>query len=409
MPVKQLVPGTYDTNWLPMIGVSREVLETFADLFSFKREDAWILLAYLRQHFTFKDLSHYAKCRFPNITGWSEYNCGIKLRSMMRDVARHMHRVIEPTDDIMLHEYNVIKGLFEGYNIVALTDSVPIQVSGVANYSKHYKKRIYKILIISSVTGHILYVSDCYALSDGVGAHDSHIFDACMDPEFLDNNNICLGDCHFSASKCANLITPVTLATLKEVLRNEGRKACVNRMHINECLSHVRARVEHLFHKQFIGRFAFMRNPHLKEPPTLEEASNMFKTAAVVFELETQLLKGDEGRYTPKSAQDIIEATVHLEGNGRRYFEELIKAEKDLLSATPAVPKKKLAPAKPVKRSREEAVPRAERVWNAKVAESVVRTQHTGEDWLQMLKRIKNKYVDKVKDKDKENLKKTKK
>lgn len=52
----------------------------------------------------------------------------------------------------------------------------------------------------------------------------------------------------------------------------------------------------------------------------------MFKTACVLHELETQLFHGDGGRF-PKSAEEVKGAASNLEGNGQRYFAELITLE----------------------------------------------------------------------------------
>jgi len=213
-------PLSMDIGWLPGVAVNRQVLQKFAEIFHFSYEDSWCLLFYLRHFMPFEESAHFMKLVFPDLKGWGPRNMRSKVNAMCLKVKKHMDKVIAMWPEILEHPDNVVDGVVPGLKIVALTDTVPITVVGQKNYNQHYKRAIVKMLVITSVTGHILAVSECF----GGLTYDSHIWDACVDDRFLKNMQCVLGDCHFATTSTKNMITPVDLRVLKKALM-EGKKA----------------------------------------------------------------------------------------------------------------------------------------------------------------------------------------
>jgi len=266
MCFEKVDPCSMDAGWLPGVAVNRYVLTKFAEIFGFSYDDAWCLLFYLRHFMPFEEAAYFMKLVFPKLKGWGPRNIRNKVNAMCLKVRKEMHKVIAMWPEVLEHKDNVVEGIVPGLKIVALTDTVPITVVGALNYNHHYKRAIVKMLVITSVTGHIVAVSECF----GGLTYDSHIWDACVDDSFLKATHCVLGDCHFATTATQRMITPVDLRVLKKALKEGKQKKMCRQMHMNEAISHVRARVEHCFSKQFVGRFAFIRNPHKRESHGLQ-------------------------------------------------------------------------------------------------------------------------------------------
>jgi len=259
---------------------------------------------------------------------------GIGARSIRRHSSSYVHRLAEMdrarlfpafrdhgvlyADDNYIHLRDTKFSCFVQDGLIAVIDSVPIYDPAMP-YSGHYRRRCGKILVLMSINGHVLWVSNYYP---NVSTADSTILRREFGVAGLPHpfHGRTLGDCGFDSD--VGVVRPPNLDQLKCFVHPALSRHFELLMQWAEFIQHYRARIEHLF-----GVSGLQRAPHLVRcmgrcPIHSSEREGyillFFLMLQLQFEQELRV-NNNVGRYGPLAVDAVIISTQQAPNNTDRY------------------------------------------------------------------------------------------
>jgi hypothetical protein len=244
-----------------------------------------------------------------------------RLRERISDTFHEISTTCRPCLDpyLIFHPRNALHRYFDGENVRIAIDTVPIYVDdGPRMFQKKYGEAVVKVLVATTFTGYIVFVSPLYTGT----SPDNLIFAHCgIQDKLRELGVMALADGAFASDI---LLKPPTRPAIwkKYLIGNETvqdwRQHAHSQLKKVQLHSHFRSRVEHAFSRARMGRFIAFKNFHCFDYKMLE---NAFVSAAAAVNAEIFARHEARGCYPPIDPEYVSTVVERHVRASQRYPE----------------------------------------------------------------------------------------
>jgi hypothetical protein len=277
-------------------GVTAAALEMAADLCNVSEVDVFGAMLFL---YTGKLNVTRVLMQLKMKRGWGERNAPDRIRRTLQALADGLH------PDLFREAIDNQPSLspFLPANIKIAIDTVPIYVDADEfTFQPKYAEDVYKVLVATTFSGYVVYVSQLFS---GTSA-DNNILQTCgIETLIAEHQTQVLADGAFSAPY---IFKPPTKPAIYPKYRERGQtdeqywEAAEEKLREVQRHSHFRSRVEHVFGRARMGRFAAFKNWQGRSKHNLR---NAVVAAVGMLNLEVYCRHGWKGCYPPLDSVEV--------------------------------------------------------------------------------------------------------